>query len=211
MRARAYMRNHQVDMDEPGDLTATDVAASAHEQLLSAIGSCMTVGFVVNATKQGVRIHDLEIAVEGYFDNIRKWAGVEDEGNPGYGPRLRQVLRPRRRRRGHPEGNLAARCGRLPRHPVGGQPHLGGNRLRDGGLMATIVSADWVEEHILRQAQDERDRKYLIIDPRSAMRYLMGHPARRGQRTLQETARPRRTPRPARAVGRRLRQRRPGR
>ena len=31
------MRNHQVDMDEPGDLTATDVAASAHEQLLSAI------------------------------------------------------------------------------------------------------------------------------------------------------------------------------
>ena len=45
----------------------------------------MTVGFVVNATKQGVRIHDLEVAVEGYFDNIRKWAGVEDEGNPGYG------------------------------------------------------------------------------------------------------------------------------
>ena len=80
MRARAYMRNHQVDMDEPGDLTATDVAASAHEQLLSAIGSCMTVGFVVNATRQGVRIHDLEVAVEGYFDNIRKWAGVEDEG-----------------------------------------------------------------------------------------------------------------------------------
>ena len=85
MRARAYMRNHQVDMDEPGDLTATDVAASAHEQLLSAIGSCMTVGFVVNATQKGVRIHDLEVAVEGYFDNIRKWAGVEDEGNPGYG------------------------------------------------------------------------------------------------------------------------------
>ena len=44
MRARAYMRNHQVDMDEPGDLTATDVAASAHEQLLSAVGSCMDRG-----------------------------------------------------------------------------------------------------------------------------------------------------------------------
>ena len=85
MHAKAFMRNHAVEMDEPGDLTATDVAASAHEQLLSAIGSCMTVGFVVNATKQGVKIHDLEIAVEGYFDNIRKWAGVEDEGNPGYG------------------------------------------------------------------------------------------------------------------------------
>ena len=85
MRAKAYMRTHQVEMDEPGDLTATDVAASAHEQVLSAMGSCITVGFIINATKRGVKVHDLEIAVEGYFDNIRKWAGVEDEGNPGYG------------------------------------------------------------------------------------------------------------------------------
>ena len=83
-RAKAYMRNHVVEMDEPGDLTATDLAASAHEQLLSAVGSCMTVGFVLNATKMGIKIHDLEIAIDGYFDNIRKWAGVDD-GNPGYG------------------------------------------------------------------------------------------------------------------------------
>ena len=83
-RAKAYMRNHAVEMDEPGDLTATDLAASAHEPLLSAVGSCMTVGFVLNATQRGIKIHDLEIAVDGYFDNIRKWAGVE-EGNPGYG------------------------------------------------------------------------------------------------------------------------------
>ena len=34
--------------------------------------------------------------------------------------------------------------------------------------MATFVSADWVEEHIGRPG-------YLVIDPRSAMRYLMGH------------------------------------
>ena len=34
--------------------------------------------------------------------------------------------------------------------------------------MATFVSADWVEEHIDRPG-------YLLIDPRSAMRYLMGH------------------------------------
>ena len=85
MRAKSYMRNHVAEMDEPGDLTATDVAASAHEQVLSAMGSCMTVGFIVNATKRGVKVLDLEITVEGYFDNIRKWAGVEDSGNPGYG------------------------------------------------------------------------------------------------------------------------------
>ena len=34
--------------------------------------------------------------------------------------------------------------------------------------MATLVSADWVSEHIGRPG-------YLVIDPRSAMRYLMGH------------------------------------
>ena len=34
--------------------------------------------------------------------------------------------------------------------------------------MVTFVSADWVTEHIGRPG-------YLIIDPRSAMRYLMGH------------------------------------
>ena len=34
--------------------------------------------------------------------------------------------------------------------------------------MATFVSADWVEEHIGQPG-------YLVIDPRSAMRYLMGH------------------------------------
>lgn len=84
-RAKAYTRNHTVEMDEPADLDATDLAASAHEHILSAIGGCMTVGFVLNATKRGIKIHDLEIAVEGNFENIRKWAGVVDSGNPGYG------------------------------------------------------------------------------------------------------------------------------
>lgn len=34
--------------------------------------------------------------------------------------------------------------------------------------MATLVSADWVSDHIGKP-------EYLIIDPRSAMRYMMGH------------------------------------
>ena len=83
-RAKAYMRKHVVEMDEPEGLDATDLAASAHEQLLSAVGSCMTVGFVLNATKKGIKIHDLEIALEGHFDNILKWAGISETGNPGY-------------------------------------------------------------------------------------------------------------------------------
>ena len=83
-RVKAYMRKHTVEMDEPADLDATDLAASAHEQLLSAVGSCLTVGFVLNATKKGIKIYDLEIALEGHFDNILKWAGLSETGNPGY-------------------------------------------------------------------------------------------------------------------------------
>ncbi|MGH9732861.1 MAG: OsmC family protein [Candidatus Acidiferrales bacterium] len=82
--AKAYMRTHAVEMDEPAGLDACDLAASAHEQLLSAMGACMTVGFVLNATKRGIKVHDMEITLEGNFDNILKWAGLDDSGNPGY-------------------------------------------------------------------------------------------------------------------------------
>jgi hypothetical protein len=44
----------------------------------------MTVGFVINATKRGIKIHDLEIALEGNFENILKWAGHSPSGHPGY-------------------------------------------------------------------------------------------------------------------------------
>jgi uncharacterized OsmC-like protein len=84
LKAKAYMRKHAVEMDEPEGLDATDSAASAHEQLLAAVGSCMTVGFVINATKRGIKIHDMEIALEGHFENILKWAGHSPSGNPGY-------------------------------------------------------------------------------------------------------------------------------
>lgn len=84
LKAKAYMRKHAVEMDEPEGLDATDSAASAHEQLLAAVGSCMTVGFVINATKRGIKIYDLEIALEGNFENILKWAGHSPTGNPGY-------------------------------------------------------------------------------------------------------------------------------
>ncbi len=83
-RAKAYMRKHVAEMDEPEGLDATDSAASAHEQLLSAMGSCLTVGFGRNATKRGIKIHDLEVALEGNFENILKWAGHSPTGNPGY-------------------------------------------------------------------------------------------------------------------------------
>jgi uncharacterized OsmC-like protein len=84
-KAKAHMRTHTVAFDEPEGLDTQDTASSAHEMLLSAVGACMMVGFVLNATRQGVKLRNLEIAVEGNFANILKWADLDDSGNPGYG------------------------------------------------------------------------------------------------------------------------------
>src|SRR5207249_10881059 len=61
-KAKAYMRQHAVQMDEPEGLDAQDTAASAHEQLLSAMGAWLPVGFVVNAPMGGVEINAPELA-----------------------------------------------------------------------------------------------------------------------------------------------------
>ncbi len=91
LKAKAYMRNHTVNFDEPEGLGATDTAASAHEHILSAVGACMMTGFVFQATRKGIKIHDAEVALEGTFGNILNWAGLNDEGTPGY-PEIKAKL-----------------------------------------------------------------------------------------------------------------------
>ncbi len=84
LRTRAYMRNHAVDFDEPDALGASDTAASGHEYLLSAVGACILTGFVFQASRKRIKIYDAEISLEGTFGNIKNWAGLEDDGTPGY-------------------------------------------------------------------------------------------------------------------------------
>ncbi len=91
LRAKAYMRNHVANYDEPEGMGATDSAASAHEHVLSAVGACMLTGFVFQATRKGIKIHDAEIALEGTFGSIRNWAGINDESTPGY-PEIKAKL-----------------------------------------------------------------------------------------------------------------------
>lgn len=84
LKAKGYMRNHVASFDEPEGLGATDSAASAHEHILSAVGACMMTGFVFQATRKGIKIHNCEIALEGSFGSILNWAGLSDEDTPGY-------------------------------------------------------------------------------------------------------------------------------
>lgn len=84
LQSKAYMRNHVARFDEPEGLGATDTAASAHEHILSAAGACMLTGFIFQATRRGIKIHNAEIALEGSFGDIKNWAGLTDENTPGY-------------------------------------------------------------------------------------------------------------------------------
>ena len=81
---RSYVRNHSFDLSEPSDLGGPDTSPNPVEYVLSALGACYGIGFVLNATKRGVKIRNLEIALEGELDNILVFFGLSDKGHPGY-------------------------------------------------------------------------------------------------------------------------------
>ena len=83
-RAKAYVRDHTFTIDEPADLAGVDTAPNAVEYVLSALGGCFTVGFILNATKRRVRVENLEISLEGRIDNILTFLGLSKDGHPGY-------------------------------------------------------------------------------------------------------------------------------
>jgi uncharacterized OsmC-like protein len=82
--ARAQVRTHSIEFDEPTEMQAADAAASAHEYLLSALGACLITGFVLHATTERVQLHSVEVSLTGSFDNILRWAGLSETGSPGY-------------------------------------------------------------------------------------------------------------------------------
>lgn len=68
--------------DEPTGLGGTDSAPNPVEQLLSALGNCLAVGYAANLTAAGIAINDLRIDLEGDLD-LHTFLGLAD-GNAGY-------------------------------------------------------------------------------------------------------------------------------
>ena len=63
LRFKAYARNHTFTVDEPAHLTGDDLAPNSMEYVLGAYGACLATGFVVNATKRGISVRNLEVSV----------------------------------------------------------------------------------------------------------------------------------------------------
>ena len=83
-RSRAYIRDHAFLIDEPGDLAGVDTSPNAVEYVLAALGGCYSTGFTLNATKRGIKIDAMEVALEGRLDNVLTFFGLSDKGHSGY-------------------------------------------------------------------------------------------------------------------------------
>jgi uncharacterized OsmC-like protein len=75
-------RRHRIHSDEPLELLGSDRAPNPQDLILAALNACMMVGFVVGATRAGIRIDSLEIDSECSLD-LRGAFGIDPAIAPG--------------------------------------------------------------------------------------------------------------------------------
>lgn len=72
-----------IEGDEPAVLLGKSQGANAVEAVLHALASCLCVGFVYNASAQGITIESLQFNVEGNID-LHGFLGLSETKRPGY-------------------------------------------------------------------------------------------------------------------------------
>ena len=80
----ALVRNHTFRVDEPSHLTGEDEAPNSVEYVLGAFGACLATGFVLLASKEGIAIHNLEVALDSQQDNVFTFLGLGGDGHSGF-------------------------------------------------------------------------------------------------------------------------------
>lgn len=61
-------RNHAWVIDEPPELLGGSAGPTPQEYLMSGVGACIMVGFVVNASVRGIELHSLKLKMSGSLD-----------------------------------------------------------------------------------------------------------------------------------------------
>jgi uncharacterized OsmC-like protein len=72
-----------IEGDEPAVLLGEDHGPNAVEALLHALASCLSVGFVYNASAMGIKINSLSFSLEGELD-LHAFLGLSEKVRPGY-------------------------------------------------------------------------------------------------------------------------------
>lgn len=84
LKAKVFIRDQTFVVDESPGMADEAEAPNAMEYVLGALGGCLATGFVFNATRQGVRVQNLEVSLESTQDNIFTFLGLASEGHPGF-------------------------------------------------------------------------------------------------------------------------------
>ena len=79
----SQIRDHTIHMNEPEALGGTDTAPNMVETVLAAYGSCLTVGYTLNAALRGIEIRELKVDVEGDLD-LAGFFGISEEVPAGF-------------------------------------------------------------------------------------------------------------------------------
>jgi uncharacterized OsmC-like protein len=69
--------------DEPAVLLGENFGPNAVEAVLHALTSCLTVGYVYNASAMGIKINSLSFNIEGELD-LHAFLGLSESIRPGY-------------------------------------------------------------------------------------------------------------------------------
>ena len=76
-------RSFEIDADEPEELLGSNSAPNPQELLMSAINSCMLVGYVAGAAVHGIELESVRIVTSGEID-LRGFLDLDDSVPAGY-------------------------------------------------------------------------------------------------------------------------------
>jgi uncharacterized OsmC-like protein len=68
---------------QPASFDTQDIAPSAVEYVLAAIGGCLAVGFQWRASRRGLEVRNLEVSLQAQAENTLVFLGLEEQGHPG--------------------------------------------------------------------------------------------------------------------------------
>ena len=83
MLVKLTARKHEIGVDEPAGIGGGNEYASPVEYALAALASCQAITYRLWATKLGIELGGLEIAVEGDLD-LHGFFGLDDAVRPGF-------------------------------------------------------------------------------------------------------------------------------
>lgn len=82
-QCESKIRDHTILMDEPAALGGTNTGPNMVESVLAAYGSCLTVGYTMNAARRGIKIKELRVELDGDLD-LAGFFGLSDNVPPGF-------------------------------------------------------------------------------------------------------------------------------